>query len=187
MNAKTECPPALAPSGPSEEGEPPERFTVSLVEEAGDWSAFASCPDMVAKLAIALEKHPSCAGVRGREASVVLGNDALLRALNRDYRGKDAETNVLSFPFQTPAGAEQSTYLGDVVLSVETIAREAADLGLPPEHRLQHLIVHGMLHLIGFDHQIDMDADVMERLETQILARLGIPDPYAPADAEQEA
>ena len=112
---------------------------------------------------------------------MVLGSDAMLRGLNRTYRGKDAPTNVLSFPF-TPRGAADTAdgrYLGDVVLAAETVLREAAERGTAPAHHLQHLVVHGLLHLLGYDHETDTEAAEMERLETEILASLGIADPYA--------
>ena len=87
----------------------------------------------------------------------MLGSDALVRRLNRTYRGKDAATNVLSFPFQRPPGAapEDGAYLGDVVLAAETVQREAAERGIERKHHLQHLVVHGLLHLLGYDHDTD--------------------------------
>ena len=177
MNATAENAPSLATREITEDLEPPERFTASLVEEAGDWNWSSSLEDVVAETAAALARHPSCKAARRSEASVVLGDDALLRVLNRNYRGKDAPTNVLSFPFQAPPGADRSGYLGDVVLAAETLGREAADQAIPVEHHFRHLVVHGFLHLLGFDHETDADAVVMERVETEILAVLGIPDP----------
>jgi len=112
----------------------------------------------------------------------VLADDALLRSLNRSYRGKDAPTNVLSFPFQGPPGGAEPRHLGDVVLAVETIRNEAGEQGIAPMHHLQHLVVHGLLHLLGFDHDTVAQAEAMERLEAQILAKLGIADPYALAE-----
>ena len=105
----------------------------------------------------------------------MLGSDALVRRLNRSYRGKDAATNVLSFPFQRPPGAgpEDGTDLGDVVLAAETVRLEARERGIEPRHHLQHLVVHGLLHLLGYDHQTDTAAEEMERLETEILATIG--------------
>jgi probable rRNA maturation factor len=112
----------------------------------------------------------------------VLADDASLRALNRSYRGKDAATNVLSFPFQPAPGGCAVRHLGDVVLAAETVRKEAAEQGIPPAHHLQHLVVHGLLHLLGFDHDTDARAEAMERLEAQILVTLGIADPYAVAE-----
>ncbi len=97
------------------------------------------------------------------------------RRLNRDYRGKDYATNVLSFPY-----AAGTTLSGDLVLCLPVLAREAREQGKPPEAHCAHLIVHGMLHLQGYDHEAGhADAERMEALEREILADLGYPDPYA--------
>lgn len=101
------------------------------------------------------------------------------RALNRDYRGKDYATNVLSFPYEVPVGAEAGERMGDLVICAPVVHREAAEQGKALEAHCAHLIVHGMLHLQGFDHKRDDEADVMEAKEREILARLGFPDPYA--------
>ena len=116
------------------------------------------------------------AALKGRSGnvSVVLAGDALLRDLNRTYRGKDKPTNVLSF---TGDGGE----LGDVILSYETVKREAKEQKKSFAQHTAHLVVHGCLHLIGHDHEKDRDAAKMESLETSILAKLGFPDPYATA------
>jgi probable rRNA maturation factor len=170
-----------ADSAPAE-AEPPERLSVAVVSEAGDWSAIPACGDAIAEAAAALTRHPHCTEARGAGACVVLADDALLRSLNRSYRGKDAPTNVLSFPFQQSPGGREVRHLGDVVLAAETICREAAEQGIAPVHHLQHLVVHGLLHLMGLDHDTADRAEAMERLEAQILATLGIADPYALAE-----
>jgi probable rRNA maturation factor len=173
------------------EGEPPERLSLTVLDEGGDWSVLPS-RTAVAEAAAALALHPRCEAARGAEACIVLADDALLRSLNRDYRGKDAPTNVLSFPFQqlpTGDGSDGGGWrrnLGDVVLAAETVLREAAEQGIAPVHHLQHLVVHGLLHLLGFDHATDASADEMERLEAEILATLGIADPYALAEGGVE-
>jgi probable rRNA maturation factor len=111
---------------------------------------------------------------------VILTDDAEQRRLNRAYRGIDAPTNVLSFALAEgappPPGAPM--LLGDVVLACETVVREAAEQKKPLAAHLQHLVVHGVLHLLGFDHEIDTQAAQMEALEVEILQRLGVPDPY---------
>jgi probable rRNA maturation factor len=111
---------------------------------------------------------------------VVLADDAELRRLNRTYRGKDAATNVLSFALADPAAGPPGipVLLGDVVLALETIAREAAEQQKPPADHLRHLVVHGVLHLLGFDHESAADAARMEAREVEILQFLGVPDPY---------
>lgn len=114
------------------------------------------------------------------EISVVLSDDEHIRELNKHHRGMDKPTNVLSFPaarMKTPAGAPR--ILGDVVLAYETVAREAAEESKPIENHLTHLVVHGVLHLLGYDHEDDDEAEMMETRERQILAKLGVPDPYA--------
>jgi probable rRNA maturation factor len=111
------------------------------------------------------------------EIAIVLSNDSAIRVLNRDWRGIDAATNVLSFPV---ANIEQRTnrHLGDVILAFETIAREARSEGKPFDHHLAHLGVHGFLHLIGYDHEHEDEAAEMEETERDILHQLDIPDPY---------
>lgn len=113
----------------------------------------------------------------GSELSVAFTDDAEIRDLNARFRGRNAATDVLSFP--APAAGAGPRMLGDIVLASQTIAREAEAGGLTLEHHITHLLVHGFLHLVGFDHEGEADALKMERLEAAILARLGIADPYA--------
>ncbi|MBV8652505.1 MAG: rRNA maturation RNase YbeY, partial [Alphaproteobacteria bacterium] len=119
------------------------------------------------------------------ELSIVLGDDALLRRLNSAWRGKDAPTNVLSFPAQEfdgrtlpPSPPGVPLPLGDIVLGFETIRREAAEQGKTLADHLAHLTVHGVLHLLGFDHEAEAEAERMETLEREVLSRIGIADPY---------
>jgi probable rRNA maturation factor len=120
------------------------------------------------------------------ELAVVLADDAAIRLLNRDWRGVDAATNVLSFPAKNadrkkPAnGKNTAEHFGDIVLAFETITREARGEGKPFTHHLAHLAVHGFLHLVGYDHEREKDAQVMEDAERAILRQLAIPDPYRP-------
>ena len=100
------------------------------------------------------------------------------RALNRHYRGKDYATNVLSFPADLPEGVKLPL-LGDLVICAPVVAREAAEQGKPVAAHYAHLTVHGVLHLLGWDHEHDKDAEAMEQLEREVLAELGLPDPYA--------
>ena len=106
----------------------------------------------------------------------MLTDDSAIRLLNRNWRGVDAATNVLSFPTGRTGG--DPLLIGDVVLAYETIAAEARADGKPFAHHVAHLVVHGFLHLLGFDHERKKDAEAMERLERDILQRLAIPDPY---------
>jgi probable rRNA maturation factor len=112
--------------------------------------------------------------------AIVLTNDSTIRKLNDRWRKRDAPTNVLSFPSKAlRAGRGVPRQLGDIVIAYETTAREAKAEGKRFEHHLVHLAVHGFLHLVGYDHDSDRDANKMERLEVAILARLNVPDPYA--------
>ena len=112
------------------------------------------------------------------EISIVLADDQVVRGLNRRWRGKDSPTNVLSFASGEAARAGRPLLLGDVVLAYETVAREAKAQGKPLADHLRHLVTHGVLHLLGFDHVAEAEALRMERLERSVLARLGVPDPY---------
>ncbi|MFM5924755.1 MAG: rRNA maturation RNase YbeY [Novosphingobium sp.] len=122
-------------------------------------------------------------------ASLLFSDDAEVHALNREWRGKDKPTNVLSFPMleradllALPAGGPPEL-LGDIALALETCTREAADKGLSLEHHAVHLIVHGLLHLAGYDHETSPeDARTMENLEIKALAQMGIADPYGDHD-----
>ena len=112
------------------------------------------------------------------EVSLVFTDDTAVRRLNARYGGKDSPTNVLSFPGDA-GEAPLGPMLGDIVFAAETVRREAAAAGLTVRDHLSHLLVHGFLHLVGYDHEDDGEAALMEGLETAILARLGIADPYA--------
>ncbi len=100
------------------------------------------------------------------------------RQLNRDYRGKDKATNVLSFPFEVPDGVPNS-HIGDLVICAAVVAKEAVEQGKTPQAHWAHMVVHGILHLCGYDHLEEQQADEMETLERQTLERLGFNDPYA--------
>jgi probable rRNA maturation factor len=113
------------------------------------------------------------------DVSLLFANDPAVQTLNRDWRSKDKPTNVLSFPGPDLKQPDGSEHLGDIVLAYETVAKEADEEGKPFHHHVTHLLVHGFLHLTGYDHETDEDAEEMEQLERDILARLAIPDPYA--------
>ncbi len=113
------------------------------------------------------------------ELAITLTGDEAIRELNRRWRGKDKATNVLSFPTpDLPEGADAPQPLGDIIVAFETLSAEALAEGKAPAHHLVHLVVHGTLHLMGYDHIDDTEAEEMEALERNILARLGIDDPY---------
>jgi probable rRNA maturation factor len=122
------------------------------------------------------------AGIGEAELAVMLTDDAGIRTLNSNWRGIDKPTNVLSFPALPPSGpsgpGDAPRMLGDIAIAYQTTRQEADDEQKPFEHHLSHLAIHGFLHLIGYDHEQDDDAEDMETLEREILAQLGIPDPY---------
>jgi probable rRNA maturation factor len=127
----------------------------------------------------AIREAASVTSTAGGEIAIVLTDDAAIRALNRDWRGKDTATNVLSFPAGEPRGKRGiPRLLGDIVIAYETTEREARAEHKSFMDHLVHLAVHGFLHLAGYDHAADDQAAAMERLEVAILARLGVPDPY---------
>ena len=124
------------------------------------------------------------------ELGITLTDDTDQSHLNRRYRGQDRSTNVLAFPAwepRTPAPADAPLLLGDIVLAFETVAREAVQQSKPFGDHFRHLIVHGVLHLLGYDHQREADATKMERLETSILAKLGVSDPYRDIQLSNES
>jgi probable rRNA maturation factor len=148
---------------------------MSVTSEVEDprWDAFPDADKVAARCVAA------ALGDDERSVNVLFTSDAEVRILNRDFRGKDAATNVLSFPaapMQSPDGGE--IHLGDIALAFETIEREAKEQGKPLLHHVSHLIVHGTLHLLGYNHESDGAADAMEQHERNILATLNIPDPY---------
>jgi len=113
------------------------------------------------------------------EVSLVFTNDAEIRGINAQWRSQDKPTNVLSFPgFPLTPGKMPGPMLGDIIFAEETLTREAAELGKSFDDHLTHLMVHGFLHLFGYDHMDDEEAEKMEGLETRILAGLGLSDPY---------
>jgi probable rRNA maturation factor len=170
---------------------------ISFSLEAGDWeTAVADVEQLVetaARAAFEAAERPEILDNAPAEMSLVLADDALVQTLNRDYRDKDKPTNVLSFALLD--GSDDSDdalareegmpiLIGDVILAFETVRREAREQGKSIENHLTHLVIHGVLHLLGYDHQSDPDADRMERLETSILARMGVADPYSANPAQ---
>ena len=136
---------------------------------------------------LALARGSAALGLAWRgpvELGITLADAANQRHLNRDYRGLDAPTNVLAFPAWKPENLPPPgvpVLLGDVVLALETIVEEASQQNKPLPDHIQHLTVHGVLHILGYDHLAEADAEIMESLERSILAELGVPDPYRDA------
>lgn len=154
---------------------------INLIRQSELWPH--SLPDLRRIITQAL----SMAGVRNMDKpiAIVLVDDAQIQELNRDFRGKDKATNVLSFPYEEdedlPPENEQEEEWGDIIFSYETIAREALEQGKSFDHHFTHLLVHGVLHLLGFDHIEDGEAEEMEALEVKILSELSIDNPYRSA------
>lgn len=152
---------------------------IDLLIEAGDWPAEERL-NRIARDAVASVLAELALGEAETELSLLFTDDAHIRTLNAGWRDKDKPTNVLSFPaFPPRRGARLPPMLGDIILASETISREAALEDRPFEHHLTHLIVHGLLHLLGYDHETEAEAEEMEAVERRALARLAIPDPYA--------
>ncbi len=153
---------------------------ITVTREAGEWPEDAEwLAERAALAALSAVWDPDDGPA---ELSVVLADDSLVQTLNRDYRGKDKPTNVLSFALteaDSPEAEDAPTLLGDVVLAWETLVRESEEQGKTLSNHLCHLVVHGVLHLLGYDHEVDAEAEEMERLEVEVLGTLDVPDPYA--------
>jgi probable rRNA maturation factor len=172
----------VASSGRHQRGNLPVDLEIDIEEPwpAADWTALAQ-----QAAAAGVEVAPEL-GNRRLSASLLFTSDSEIHALNRRWRGRDKATNVLSFPMLSreellslPREGPPDM-LGDIALACETCEREAAEKGIPLEHHAAHLIVHGLLHLAGYDHEISAgEADAMEALEVKALALMGIADPYA--------
>jgi probable rRNA maturation factor len=149
-------------------------LSINIVTESAAWELHAGIEPLILRTLQAAAEEVEAIG--RADVTVVLADDAMQRHLNREWRGKDVPTNVLSFPAAaSPARAPRS--LGDLVLAFETVRREAEDEGKSLEAHVAHLAVHGFLHLLGYDHENDIEAEAMEGLETRIMMRLGFDDP----------
>ncbi len=151
---------------------------IDIEIEASAWTD--ALGDVEALVLAAAEATLASEGATGEGLSFLLTDDAAIRDLNRRFRQQDKPTNVLSFPaLQNP-----ERFLGDIALAYGVCAREAAEQGKPLKNHLQHLVAHGVFHLLGYDHETDAQAEEMEGLERAVLADLGIPDPYAAGEGE---
>jgi probable rRNA maturation factor len=167
--------------------DPLDMLDIAISIESESWTAeLPGIADHVERAAIAA-LNAACPTLTEAAVGVLLADDATIHAMNRDWRSIDAPTNVLSFPAtdtkpgETPRAAHAGPplMLGDVALAFETCAREAREQAIPFADHVGHLVVHGTLHLLGYDHEDDIEAEVMEALEARILETLDIPDPYA--------
>ena len=156
------------------------RALVDLIVEDPRWQAAGLAP--IAERAARAALTAAGLDPDRHEISLLACDDARIATLNAEFRGKPAATNVLSWPaFDGPAPrpGEEAVFLGDLALAFETCAREAAAAGIPLADHAAHLVVHGSLHLLGFDHEMEAEADAMEEFETKILASMGLPNPYS--------
>ena len=149
------------------------------VEDPAWTSALANAEALVLEAA---DATLASEGAVGEGVTLLLTDDEILRDLNRRFRAQDKPTNVLSFP--APQNPER--FLGDIALAYGVCAREAQEQGKPLANHLQHLVAHGVLHLLGYDHETDAQADEMEDLERAVLAGLGIPDPYLTGEGDHD-
>lgn len=148
---------------------------IEVVVENEEW--LAALPDAEALAGACLNAAQGYeTGLVGKEMSLLLASDEAVAALNRRFRQKDRPTNVLSFP-----SGDDGDFLGDMALARQTCVREATERQIALQDHAAHLIIHAMLHLVGYDHQTDEEAEAMERRETEILVSMGVADPYADA------
>lgn len=153
-------------------------IAVEATVEAGAWGEETRWRPLVERVAAAIAARPELIVPDEAELSLVLTDDAHIRVLNKQWRDQDKPTNVLSFPSADEDDDEPGPLIGDVIVAYETTAREAEEEGKSFEDHFTHLLVHGLLHLFGYDHIEDDEAEEMEALETEILAGLGVADPY---------
>jgi len=159
-------------------------LTIDISSVSGSWTLALPEVEAIVRRAAELAWNMEDAGATAdhAEVSVALADDATMRKLNREYRGRDKPTNVLAFPTDDGAAAGGERLLGDIVLAIETIQREAAEQSKPLADHVSHLVVHGMLHLLGRDHETETQAAAMEALEIAILGGLGVTNPYVAVD-----
>lgn len=148
-------------------------FEVEIIEDDGEWPDVAALATLIDRAALAAVDAAD--GPVPGHVSVALSSDAVVTDLNGRFRGKPKPTNVLSFPAGPGSPGGQ---IGDIILGFETVKREAVEQDISLDHHVQHLVVHGVLHLLGYDHEAKADAERMEALEIEILSKLGIANPY---------
>jgi probable rRNA maturation factor len=166
-------------------------LTVEVLITSSAWKVLPQAVEVVRRSMAAAAAAKPEPRLRNAELSVLLCDDRTIAALNGRWRGQRKATNVLSFPALPTDGAIPSggipshkIALGDIAIAGETLVREADASGKPVPAHLAHLVVHGFLHLVGYDHETDDEAEEMERLERDILARISVADPYAGRDAD---
>lgn len=151
---------------------------IDVLIEAGEWPPETKLRPLLEDAVAATIEAARLRLTPAAELSLVFTDDTHVATLNHRFRGKDGPTNVLSFPAPQTTPNAFGPLLGDIVFADGVIARETGEMSLSLDHHLTHLVVHGFLHLVGYDHGEENEAAVMEKLETAILARLGVADPY---------
>lgn len=154
-------------------------IVVEVSVECELWAALPNAENLAAQAIDKARKVTKIKLHKDAEVSVLLVDDARIRSLNAQWRNIDKATNVLSFPASAPGKLASNPLLGDIVMAFETVQREARDEGKSFANHVSHLVVHGFLHLIGYDHENEGDAETMEALEIKVLAGLKIANPYS--------
>ena len=167
---------------------PGKKIFVEVLVEKAEWLTILPDAEALAKVAlrVAITGDKRWSRKSGVHIDLTLLDDEAQRALNLEWRGKDKSTNVLSFPLEgleDPAPEDRPRHLGDITLALETVVKEAKELQKPLSDHFIHLVTHGGLHLLGYDHIRSKQAEEMEALETKLLSRFRIPDPYAGEDS----
>jgi probable rRNA maturation factor len=155
---------------------------IEFVETEPRWRRALPARSLAREAVAAAAQEAGVKLARGAEMTIHLVGDDAIRGLNKQWRAKDAATNVLSFPASPPDRLAVARLLGDVFVALQTLAREAEAEGKPLADHYRHLVAHGFLHLIGYDHETQAQAEAMEGMEIRALARLGVPNPYAGAE-----
>jgi probable rRNA maturation factor len=155
---------------------------IEFVETEAGWRCVPSARKLARDAIKSAAEESGVVFARGAEATVHLVGDAEIKEINARWRNKNAPTNVLSFPAAPASKIASARLIGDVFVSLQTLQREAAAEDKLLADHFRHLVLHGFLHLLGYDHETAAEAEAMEAMETRALARLGVPDPYAGAE-----
>ncbi|MAI46787.1 MAG: rRNA maturation RNase YbeY [Hyphomicrobiaceae bacterium TMED74] len=168
-----------------EDEEPDQRLTFDVVTQSGDWRAFEPIASHLQSISKGLVEHLRLPAADCQVCLALCSDDAV-QAMNAQYRAKDYATNVLSYPaMRAVPNDSEYLFLGDLAIADHVLLSEAEAMNISPAAHFSHIVLHGVLHLLSFDHIYDQEASEMEALETEILAKLGIADPYAEAELEQ--
>jgi probable rRNA maturation factor len=157
---------------------------LSTLVECDAWNQHEGFEVLASEVIAAAVAATNIKLAKGAEVSLLLCDDARIRDINHEWRGLDKPTNVLSFPAAPRAMLAKSPAVGDIAIAYETVARETVDEGKTFRDHYMHMVLHGFLHLLGYDHETDAEAEEMEALEISVLGALGVADPYATLDLD---